>query len=88
MVKDLRHRIEANFESYGRFVTTKSWLVLVLSLVLVGTLASNLPRIVMDTATESFLHKEDPALLAYNEFRDQFGRDELVIVAIETKRRL
>ena len=84
MVKDLRTRIETGFEAYGRFVTAKSWLVLFLSLMVVGTLASNLPKTVMDTATESFLHKDDPALLAYNEFRDQFGRDELVVVAIET----
>lgn len=84
MVKDLRNRIENGFESYGRFVTRKAWLILALSIVFVGLLASNVPKIVMDTATESFLHKDDPALLAYNEFRDQFGRDELIVVAIET----
>lgn len=84
MVKNLRQRVENGFESYGRMVTRRSWIVLLLALVLVGALGSNVPKIVMDTATESFLHDDDPALLAYNDFRDQFGRDELVIVAIET----
>ena len=83
MVQTLRQRVEDGFEAFGRWVTHRAWLVLVLSLAVVGGLASNLPKLVMDTATESFLHDDDPALLAYNDFRDQFGRDELVIVAVE-----
>jgi predicted RND superfamily exporter protein len=85
MVQTFRQRVEDGFEAFGRFITHRAWIVLVLSLVVVGGLASNIPKIVMDTATESFLHDDDPALLAYNEFRNQFGRDELVIVAIESQ---
>jgi len=84
MVKNLRQRIEDGFESYGRLITRRAWIALIIPIVLVGALGSNIPKIVMDTATDSFLHDNDPALLAYNEFRDQFGRDELVIVAVET----
>lgn len=84
MVQTLRQRIEHGFEAYGRLVVRRAWLALLLSVVLVGALGSNIPKIVMDTATDSFLHDDDPALLAYNDFRDQFGRDELVIVAVET----
>ena len=83
MAQTLRQRIESGFETFGGLVTGKPWIALVLSLALVGGLASQLPKMVMDTATESFLHEDDPALLAYNTFRDQFGRDELVMVAIE-----
>ncbi|MEG3619295.1 efflux RND transporter permease subunit [Magnetovibrio sp. PR-2] len=84
MVQTLRQRVEDGFEAFGRWITRRAWIVLILSLAVVGGLASNLPKLVMDTATESFLHDDDPALLAYNDFRDQFGRDELVIVAVET----
>jgi len=83
MAQTLRQRIENGFEAFGRLIARRAWIALILSLALVGGLASQLPKIVIDTATESFLHKLDPALLAYNAFRDQFGRDELVIVAIE-----
>ncbi|MBL4613742.1 MAG: MMPL family transporter, partial [Magnetovibrio sp.] len=79
----LRQRIETGFETFGRMVTRNAWMALILCLTLVAGLASQIPNIVMDTATESFLHDDDPALLDYNEFRDQFGRDELVMVAIE-----
>ncbi|HEY9080407.1 efflux RND transporter permease subunit [Magnetovibrio sp.] len=83
MAETLRQRIETGFEAFGRLVARRAWIALILSLALVGSLASQLPKIVIDTATESFLHKEDPALLTYNAFRDQFGRDELVMIAIE-----
>jgi predicted RND superfamily exporter protein len=39
----------------------------------------------MDTSTEGFLHESDPMRLAYDEFRDQFGRDEKLLVAVKTK---
>ena len=50
---------------------------------LVGGLAGQLPQITFDTSNESFLHHSDPTLVAYNEFRRQFGRDDLIIIAIE-----
>jgi predicted RND superfamily exporter protein len=38
----------------------------------------------MDNSVEGFLHDDDPTLIRYNEFRDQFGRDDVTIIAIET----
>ncbi|MBF0248599.1 MAG: MMPL family transporter, partial [Alphaproteobacteria bacterium] len=84
MVQTFRQRIEHGFAGFGKLVARHPWIALFTALALVVGLASNVPKIVMDTATESFLHDEDPALLAYNAFRDQFGRDELVVIAIET----
>ena len=83
MAETLRQRIEHGFEAFGHLIARRAWIALILCVALVGGLASQLPKIVIDTATESFLHDEDPALLAYNTFRDQFGRDELVVIAIE-----
>lgn len=84
MVLTLRQRIENHFENFGQIVTRFRWLALILPVLMIGGMASNIPNMVMDTATESFLHDDDPALLRYNAFRDQFGRDELVIIAIES----
>lgn len=44
---------------------------------------SHLLQIKMDTSTEGFMHSDDPKLVAYNHFRNDFGRDEMVVVAIE-----
>lgn len=54
-------------------------------LVLSGVLLIQLPKLTFDTSTEGFLHKNDPTLRAYNTFRDQFGRDEVVIIGIESE---
>ena len=39
----------------------------------------------IDASTEAFLHPNDPILKRYNEFKDQFGREDLIIIAIETE---
>ena len=46
---------------------------------------SSLPRITVDTSTEGFLHKKDPALLQYEAFKEQFGQDEMIMVVVKTK---
>jgi len=52
-------------------------------LIAVGFI-SQVPKITIDTSSEGFLHKEDPILIAYDQFREQFGRDEIVLLAIKT----
>jgi predicted RND superfamily exporter protein len=79
-----RKRIEIGFEGWGRFIYRKRWGALTTSLLLTGWLLSFLPGLTVDNSTESFLLPDDPAVLVYNEFRDQFGRDDRIILAIET----
>jgi len=38
----------------------------------------------MDTSTEGFMHEDDPVLITYNKFRNQFGRDERILLAIKS----
>jgi len=82
---DWRLEVEKKFESFTYVIIKYRVLALVLTLAFVIALASNLPRITFDTSTEGFLHKDDPQILLYNEFRNQFGRDEKIIVAIKTE---
>jgi len=55
--------------------------ILAVSLLLI----SNLPNITIDTSTEGFLHKQDPALIRYEAFKKQFGYDEMILLAVRTK---
>ena len=84
MASDWRLKIEKKFENFTYFIIEHRIKALLLTLLLVVGLASNLPKITFDTSTEGFLYKDDPQILAYNEFRNQFGRDEKIIVAIKT----
>ena len=51
-------------------------------MLLLIPLISQIPKITVDTSMEGFLRNEDTALINYNAFRDQFGRDEVIIIAI------
>lgn len=80
----IKNRIEQWFESLSFFLCRYRWWTLVILLSVVGGLGSQLPYIKFDTSNESFLHHTDPTLVAYNEFRRQFGRDDLIIIAVES----
>ncbi len=80
-----RYQSERKFESFSDLIFENSKKTIVAVLFLVFALGSQLPALTMDTSTEGFLHKTDPMRIAYDEFRDQFGRDEKLLVAIKTE---
>lgn len=82
---DWRTRTEGKFEHFSDSVFDNKFKVLSAILLMVIALAINLPKITFDTSTEGFLYEDDPQILAYNDFRNQFGRDEKIIIAIKTK---
>ena len=80
-----RTKSENNLEKMGVFISKHPKKILLIMLVFSILLISNLPKITVDTSTEGFLHKEDPALVRYEAFKEQFGQDERIMVAIKTK---
>ncbi|XOF34115.1 MAG: efflux RND transporter permease subunit [Candidatus Electrothrix sp. YB6] len=81
----IRDRIEKSFAAAARQLYHHPFITLLVLAVFTGSLLSQLPKLTLDTSTEGFLHEADPALLAYNDFRDQFGNTEMVIVAVKSK---
>ena len=77
-------KLEAMLGRFGEFVAKHPFIVILFSLVLVAFPISQVPKITMDTSTEGFMHEDDPMLLQYNAFKDQFGRDERIIIAIKS----
>ncbi|MDH5785736.1 MAG: efflux RND transporter permease subunit [Chromatiales bacterium] len=84
MSSDIRKRIEGRFEALGHLIYNNHWKALLLVLIVVASFVSQLPKLTMDTSTESFLHKDDNTLELYNDFRNQYGHDELIFIAIES----
>jgi hydrophobe/amphiphile efflux-3 (HAE3) family protein len=78
----LRNRIETWFEGFAHVVCRNRIKTIAIMLAMLIALIVQIPRITVDTSIEGLLHDEDPAMLTYNAFRDQFGRDEVVIIAI------
>ena len=79
----IRYRIEKGFEKFARLIFQNRIKSLLIMLIISTVIISQIPKITVDTSMEGFLHDNDPALLAYYAFRDQFGRDEVIIIAIE-----
>jgi len=76
--------MEKWFASLARTIYRNRFKTLLIMAVLIAAIASQLPKLTIDISTEGFLRKTDPTLIEYNNFRDQFGRDELIIVAIRS----
>lgn len=76
-------KLERLMERFGAFIYDNPFKVIgVVILLLIAPLV-HLPQIKMDTSTEGFMHEDDPVLIAYNKFREDFGRDERIIVGIK-----
>jgi predicted RND superfamily exporter protein len=80
--RNWRNRIEGGFERWGYFIYRNRWSALAISILVTGWLISYLPGLTVDNSTESFLLPDDPAVIVYNDFRDQFGRDDRILLAV------
>ncbi|MBW1711624.1 MAG: MMPL family transporter [Deltaproteobacteria bacterium] len=80
---DIRKQIELWFESFAGFIYRRRFLTLAVMAALVAGLASGLPRLTLDTSTESFLHQDDPVMVQYDAFKEQFGRDDAIVIGVE-----
>ncbi len=77
--------LESWFAKLAEFVYQRKYLVLIVMLLLTAGLASQIPKITIDTRDEGFFYDTDPALIAYNNFRDHFGQDDTFIIALQPK---
>jgi len=80
----LKQRIEKGFYNFGLLIFENRLKTLLLMILIMAGLFSQIPKLTIDTSSEGFLHDDDPILKVYNEFRDQFGRDERIMLAIES----
>jgi predicted RND superfamily exporter protein len=76
-------RAETGFGSMGILVSRHPWFWLLGVILLTASLAAQLKNLHTDTSVEGFLSADSPAIKHYDEFRRQFGRDEIFMVTIE-----
>lgn len=72
-------------EGLGGFDYHFRWPIIILIVIFTGLMVSRLPYLTFDMSTEGFLHKKDPKILQYNAFKEQFGRDEMLIAMISPR---
>ncbi len=81
-VDNTPHRASLFFESLITVMLRFRILVLLCVFLFAAALGAELRHLVFDTSNEGFLHEDDPALLTYNKFREQFGRDDFLVLAV------
>ncbi|MCH8844357.1 MAG: MMPL family transporter [SAR324 cluster bacterium] len=78
----LRSNIDQAFSAFGFAIYRNRIKTLLLMLVVIGAFVSQIPKITFDTTNESYFHDDDPTIDDYNAFREQFGREETIIIAV------
>ncbi len=79
----MRERIDAAFGAWGRWVSLHAPVVTLLVLAVTALLGTQLQYFRLETTMESYFHEEDPVRLQYDAFRDLFGRDAVIVLALE-----
>lgn len=80
----IREDIESHFGNWGYISHDHAKIIIATISLVIVALATQLPKIELETSTEAFLHEDDPARVAYNKFRYQYGRDDKILLLIET----
>ncbi len=87
-MNNIYKKFESIFMTFTAFVYARKYVMLVLMLLFTAGLASQLSQLSIDTRDEGFFHEDDPALIAYNDFRERFGQDEIFIIALQPEQGL
>ena len=83
-MSSIKRRIEIGFEAFAALLCQNRIVAILAVLVIAAGFASGVRDVVIDTSTESFLHPDDPIQVLYEDFRAEFGRDDFVVVAVES----
>ncbi|MBJ20924.1 MAG: hypothetical protein CL933_16075 [Deltaproteobacteria bacterium] len=70
-------------EHLGHLVFRNAWGVLGGILLLVALGATQIPKIELRTSMDEFLRADDPIRAEYDAFLERFGRDDMILIAIE-----
>ena len=79
----MRKRIETLLEELGHFSYRHAWGVLCAVLLIIGASVTQIPRIELRTSIDEFLKAGDETKAAYDDFLAEFGRDDMILIAIE-----
>ena len=80
-----RRAIEHGFARFAQGILRIRWVVILSFVVLSVGLGNQLSLLRVDNSDESFLRRDDPARLAYDDFKDHFGKDSGLHVIFQPK---
>ncbi|MGD8273856.1 MAG: MMPL family transporter, partial [Desulfobacterales bacterium] len=81
---DYKSKIEKGFQYLGISVIRYRWAILLMTVVVAGLAATQLPKLSIATSVESMFKRHDQIVTDYQRFRSQFGRDEEIVLLISS----
>lgn len=82
LLRRIKDHIEILFEQTGRVIYRNPYKTLIIAAVCIGFFVMQIPNISIDTSSEALLGEDDPSSAQYRLFQDQFGRAELIVIAV------
>jgi uncharacterized protein len=83
-MKNIRNKLETAFSNLGYWICRHRFLTVFLVLIFTGGMLSQINQLTVDTSNDAFYHPDDPAMIAYNQFRERFGKDDHIIIGIKS----
>ena len=83
-IYDYKSKIEKGFQYLGTSVIRYRLAILLMTAVVAGLAATQLPKLSIATSVESMFTRHDQILTDYQRFRSQFGRDEDIVLLISS----
>jgi hydrophobe/amphiphile efflux-3 (HAE3) family protein len=83
-MRDVRTHIEERFRTLAGVVCRHRLQIVLAAAILIVGMIPGLSQVSLDTSNEGLLHREDPVMQDYYAFRKEFGRGEMIIVAVES----
>jgi len=81
---DYKSKIEIGFHYWGIRVIRYRLAILLMTVVVAGLAAAQLPKLSIATSVESMFTRYDQILTDYQRFRSHFGRDEEIVLLISS----
>jgi len=78
----LRDSVEEAFARWSDGILRHRKAVITASLLVVGFLSAGLPRLEIETSFESYLPRENPAQQLHEQFREEFGSGERIVILV------
>ena len=81
--QDLLARLNAAFATLAGWSFDHRWLVVALSVLLLGTLLHLATGVRQDNSYQAYFDPDDPSALFYEQYRSDFGSDEVSYILYE-----
>ncbi|MBU2631101.1 MAG: MMPL family transporter, partial [Proteobacteria bacterium] len=85
MHKNIRQKCELFFTGLAILLYLNPKKTICLTFLFIFFLSAFIPKVIIDTSAVALLRESDPARIAYNEYREEFNQNDIIVIAISSE---